>query len=549
VLFALGVPACAREQPAGPQIDSLTPNRVLRGETTNAKISGRDFRTQLRVQVDSRSAPRLNRNFAVWLGSTALPNAAVTYENESTLWIVIPNTLGLGSYDLKVDTPTGLSATLRGALTVVEPASISSGGTVGNGSGGASSLSGGASSSGANSRANGGSTSTSIASNSGGVTDGLGGSTDGLGGGGASGDANAGGTTANDGGSSGTAVVVGGSPVTSSGGGSGGVAFSSGRAGSSGTNGAASAGGVAGQSALALAGASGSTTQHGTLWTQGRFLYDACGNQLTLRGVQQLIEDKIPSDNDWVGLMDRIAASGANAVRLQLNTTFVTITDVEAILARLKAKNIVAIVNPDAITWFGNSTVRSTLPKYRTHLMLDAYGPGYDDRTKFVSSAKSAITQIRGYGYQVPLIVLSNNYGRDLPAALNYGAEIVAADPLHNVVLGWDAYWGSSNWYQKLYGMTLSEGIAAAAAAPFPIQLGFILYTDPDELLDYETAMTAAQTNSLGWLWWDWYNPFDQTNNLSSDGTSTKLTSAGARVVTTHPGGLSHTTATACALP
>lgn len=107
--------------------------------------------------------------------------------------------------------------------------------------------------------------------------------------------------------------------------------------------------------------------------------------------------------------------------------------------------------------------------------------------------------------------------------------------------------WSSSNSYQKLYAMSLSQGLTVSAAAAFSIQVGLILETDPGERLDYETAMTVAQANDLGWLWWDWYNPNNQTNNLSSDGTYPNLLRVGVRVVNTHPGGLAHTTTKSCA--
>ncbi len=63
-----------------------------------------------------------------------------------------------------------------------------------------------------------------------------------------------------------------------------------------------------------------------------------------------------------------------------------------------------------------------------------------DDRTRFLPEAKAAVAQLCGYGHVAPLLVATNAYGRDLPAALNYGSEIVASDPVHNIVISWDAY-------------------------------------------------------------------------------------------------------------
>src|SRR4029079_12189312 len=104
----------------------------------------------------------------------------------------------------------------------------------------------------------------------------------------------------------------------------------------------------------------------------------------------------------------------------------------------------------------------------------------------------------------VPLTVIANQFGRDLPSALQHGAEIVAADPLRNTIIGWQAYWGNSQFYQRRYGMSLTQGVQAAAQAALPNQRGIDRVTAPPETMDFGAVMTAAQATSLGWLWWDW---------------------------------------------
>ena len=68
----------------------------------------------------------------------------------------------------------------------------------------------------------------------------------------------------------------------------------------------------------------------------------------------------------------------------------------------------------------------------------------------------------------------------------------------------------------------------------------------PSEHMDYSAAMTAAQSNGIGWLWWDWYNPYGSANSLSTDGTVNHLTSVGSTVVNTHPASIAHTSVKAC---
>jgi len=127
-----------------------------------------------------------------------------------------------------------------------------------------------------------------------------------------------------------------------------------------------------------------------------------------------------------------------------------------------------------------------------------------------------------------------------------FGPEIVAADPLRNTIIGWQAYWGSSQFYQRRYGMSLTQGIQAAAQATFPIQIGIDRITDPpSETMDFGAAMSTAQSNGVGWLWWDWYNPYGPDNNLSRDG-SANLLPVGQTVVNTHPASIRNTSVRPC---
>ncbi len=473
----------------------------------DAEVRGREFRTQLSVDVDARSAPAVSRQFGVWLGNEALPSNAVAFVDQSTLRIAVPGTLTAGLYDLRLMTPGGRWATLRGALTVFNPDSSANAGTAGIADAGSSRDGGGGSGGNGSSGSSGGTSSVvSVPPDSGGTSS----STD---------QAGTAGTNANS--------AVGG--ALSLKGGAAGVGGQLAAAGNAGTSG-------------------GTATTSSTVQVDGRYLRDVCGNVLLLRGVQQILGKELPEGNDWAGLIDEIAATGANAVRIHPNTSFLGVTGVDSVLARLATHNLIAILNPDSSAWLADPAVKSMLLKYQNRLILDAFGPGYDDEPKFVSDALAAIARVRGYGYQVPLVVLSNNYGRDLPAALTHGAQLVAADPLHRIVLGWDAYWGVNGWFQRLYGMTLEQGIAAAAGAAFPIQIGITLVADSGSTntMDFAGAMTAAQANEIGWLWWDWYNPYGTEANLTTNGTSTSLLAVGQQVVHTHAASLSKTSIRPC---
>ncbi|MEY2936050.1 MAG: hypothetical protein RL033_6799 [Pseudomonadota bacterium] len=289
-----------------------------------------------------------------------------------------------------------------------------------------------------------------------------------------------------------------------------------------------------------------------TMRTEGNKLLDSCGKVFVTRGVEQIFGNQLPEGNDWGGLLEEIAASGVNAVRILAGTNTLTVSDVDHLLDAVADHGLVAYVTPygnEAGAWLGRPEVRTMLAKHESYILIDTFGePTFDDRERFVAEATESLRRVRGWGYRVPLTVTANQFGRDLPSILELGQQIAAADPLGNTVFGWQAYWSSSGYYQGHYGMSLEEGVRAAANAPFPVQLGLDRITDfpSDVTADFQTLMTATQANGIGWLWWDWYNPYGNENNLSQDGSLDNLTATGRTVVQSHAASVRNTSRLAC---
>jgi hypothetical protein len=282
----------------------------------------------------------------------------------------------------------------------------------------------------------------------------------------------------------------------------------------------------------------------------GRHLLDACGEVFVVRGVEQILGRELPEGNDWLGLIDQIAASGANAVRILPGVTTLTVKNIDDVLALIGRHSMVAYLGPlnDDGSWLGRADVKAMLAKHESYLIIDAYGePQYDDREQFRSEALQAIRKVRDLGYRVPITITANQFGRDLPSILQYGSEFEAADPLHNVMLGWQAYWGQSGYYQEHYGLTFTQAVRAIVDSGLPVQLGLDHITDlPSTEADYGQLMTAAEANDISWLWWDWYNPYGSENNLSRDGTVAHLTATGMIVVNSHAASMANTAVLTC---
>jgi hypothetical protein len=291
------------------------------------------------------------------------------------------------------------------------------------------------------------------------------------------------------------------------------------------------------------------------LTVAGRELHDTCGRQVLARGIEVSVGLGFEINGSLANMIGEVAKTGANAVRILPNVQQLTPAQIATVVDRAVQEGMIVYISPGDTTWFGRSEVISMLAPYQPYLIVDAYQEAaFDDPARWLAEATAAVQMVRSYGYRVPLTVISNQGGRDLPSLLAHGAEIEAADPLGDTILGWQAYWGNSGWYQQVYGMTLDEAMTHVNAAPFPIQLGLDALTDatvhPTETLDYASLMNAAQTDKVGWLWWDWRllgGP--KGNDLSTDGTFAHLASVGQDVITTQPAGIADTAVKVCKPP
>jgi hypothetical protein len=285
----------------------------------------------------------------------------------------------------------------------------------------------------------------------------------------------------------------------------------------------------------------------------GDRLLDSCGEPFVVRGVEQILGRELPPGNDWLGLVDQISKTGANAVRILPGVNTLTVSDVDRVLTLIAERGMVAFLAPLSQTgnWFAREDVKTMLLEHESYIIIDAYGePQYDDLDRWRSEAADALREFRDLGYHVPLTVTANQFGRDLPSILDYGDEILSADPEGNTFLGWQAYWGQGGYYMQHYGMTLNEAVQAIVDSGLPIQMGLDHVTDlPSETADYGLLMTLAERNDIGWLWWDWFNPYGAENNLSQNGSSGSLTATGRVVVNTHAASIANTSRMACSGP
>lgn len=304
----------------------------------------------------------------------------------------------------------------------------------------------------------------------------------------------------------------------------------------------------------------------GYMATRRRELLDAGGVPFVARGMEAWYGPNAQAERKR--FLDAIAASGCNAVRLQLPGKLpvrndklqeMSVADIEALILECYARRLVFYMNVDSMpgaggqAWFGRTNVRQMLqrPDIRKNLVIDATIelPGDVEKDKalvgrWVADSKAVIKKFRDWGYVSPLLIGTLNSGRFLRALLDHGREIVDSDPLKSDVLNCQMYWGqgyAGGWcYEWPNGYTKGdEGIAAAfrdiAAAPVCIQLGFDAFDSGGDWkpMPLDLQMRLADECGVSALFWNWKdpNPTNPNDVVSNAMDASALTDVGRKVV------------------
>ncbi len=291
----------------------------------------------------------------------------------------------------------------------------------------------------------------------------------------------------------------------------------------------------------------------GTYRTSGRYLFDPLGAKIIVRGVEQVF---FRADGGWLSneFATEISKTKSNTMRMLPYYTDntpaagdkATLADLEDQIRRGIDGHMLVDFAADGgrhVSTFLRPEVLSLIRKYERWMVLHAKGESYEDTdTEWATECKSVITQLRNAGLKLPLYMYARNGGRNLPCILNKGAEILAADPMHNIVFGWQAYWGDEGGWQDNFGMSLDQAFAYCRDAPVCIQVGLLLHSDPQDnspqTIPYQHLMQLAFNYDLGWLWWDYRMGID---NLTTDGYLPHYTSLGTDVLVDNQYGIGHT--------
>jgi mannan endo-1,4-beta-mannosidase len=298
-----------------------------------------------------------------------------------------------------------------------------------------------------------------------------------------------------------------GSPLggSSNGGDSNGGA-SPGAAGSAGV-GSGGAGGAAGSM-----GTGGSGSPSTTFRVSGRRLFDRCGEEVVLRGVNEMIVWS--SDKDGDPEFAEIAKTGANVVRI-VWTDEGSASELDRAIENAVVQKLIPMPEhhaatgdlskvPDVVDYWTRSDVVTVLKRHERYLLLNIANEAGASvmRADFENTYRTAITRIRETGLKVPLVIDGPQWGQDIDMLQSAGPALIQHDPEENLLFSVHMWWSDAE------GTRVTSELNQSVEMDLPLIVGefaqHAVAGCDDAPFAYRTLLAEAQRHGIGWLAWSW---------------------------------------------
>ncbi len=195
--------------------------------------------------------------------------------------------------------------------------------------------------------------------------------------------------------------------------------------------------------------------------TKNTKLIDANGKEFLIRGMN--------NPHAWFGekafvALDDIKAVGCNSVRIVWNTRGKD-ADLERIIKRCIELEMIPMIELHDVTgntsgdrladmalWYAEPTRAGMLQKYERFLLLNIaneWGSHWTRAKHWKSSYIRCIDIMRQAGYSTTLVIDASGWGQNIDPIVECGQEVIAADPLHNILFSVHMY-GSWNKPEKI---------------------------------------------------------------------------------------------------
>ena len=292
------------------------------------------------------------------------------------------------------------------------------------------------------------------------------------------------------------------------------------------------------------------------MYTDGRYLYDRCGEQVVLRGVNEMVTWM--SRNGYT--FPEMAQTGMNCVRIVLITSD-SASDMDQWITQCVANQMIPMVEQHSATgnfgalqamvdWWVQPDVVNVIQQHEEYLIVNIANECGDfnvDQNTYTNEYTTAMNRMRQAGIHTPLVIDAPGWGLNVDVLKASAPTLYQNDPDHNVIFS-SHFYGKNTW-----GVYMSSGqdqwlrdqMDHWVNANLPYIWGELAKWLQECVCcgDTDTLFQYAQEKQIGWLVWNW-GPGNLDCNLmemSNDGYYNNMTDWGMEVVVNHPYGIMNT--------
>lgn len=248
-------------------------------------------------------------------------------------------------------------------------------------------------------------------------------------------------------------------------------------------------------------------------YISGRRLFDRCGEEVVLRGVNEMTvwaerRDGIPEFRE-------IAKTGANSVRIVWSEVGST-EELNAAIHNAVAQKLIPIVeNHNAtgklenlsrvVDWWTQREMVDLIKVHAPYLIVNIANEAGDASVtaiEFLKAYKRAITRMRDAGIATTLIIDAPGWGQNIDILQAVGHQLIDHDPLSNILLSVHMWWNDP------HGERVVKELQQSVDLDLPLIVGefaqHAVAGCDQSPFDYATLLSEAQKHDIGWLAWSW---------------------------------------------
>ena len=295
--------------------------------------------------------------------------------------------------------------------------------------------------------------------------------------------------------------------------------------------------------------------EHPGFFVNGRYIYDSCGEEVVLRGVNKMITW---TDREGKAFSE-IAKTGANCVRIVMVSTDKASDLDKWVQQCIDNKMIPMPENHDAtgsikkvndvVDWWTQPEMVGIIQKYEKYLLINIANEAgkYGEESEVKDVYANAITKMRNAGIHTPLVIDGSPFGQGAEVLFDNYHYWNDLDPDHNIIASIHMY---EDWLDK---NKISTKLQQFIDMDIPVIVGEFSrsWWANDCCIPYETILTECEAKEIGWLWWSWGpgnagagDPADADMDMTSPpapGLFNTIKGTGKVVATNHPYSIKNT--------